>query len=213
MAVNKKYQKLNAIDDTPILRAEPTDRDEAYRSLAVSIVIGAVNDYIRYLAKPNYDEEVKRAKTMTIAAQAIYEAMKQMGEDQAEEVQSYLLNAISKAKDSGMYVATQTGRGRMGVWEMERRLVERPMTLAELLNIGRYFYLSTKVMLSQKEKKNWQRKKDKMDVEAFFKSEAFALYTGDLIDPVEVMEHCKQIAKNYRGEELDVWFDATLGIV
>ena len=176
----------------------PADRDEAYRNLAVAICAKAADDYIGYILQPDYAEEVEKARKMSLYAQAVREAVKKMPDDKAEEVQAHLLKSIREYEQSGMCIVYKH-KSRWAVEKILKRL-EKPLPIKELREIGSYFSQATKVSYKQKLRNSERRKREKRQLEDFFKSERFALYTGGLIDPDDVIARCEQLARGIRNE-------------
>ena len=176
----------------------PNDRDEAYRILATEIVKAAVEDYIIALRRPDCAEEVRAVNEMYERSVELKNAVISASQSELDGIRKRLRKAVCETAKSGLYNASYITSGNT-LTDVERQL-RRPLTYEKLYHISVTYQKSLSMLLARKIEKNRRRKDEVNQLVQFFKGGEFELYTGGIIDPDEVLERCRIVAKKKGGK-------------
>lgn len=171
---------------------DPDNVNEAYRQLAVAIVHLAVEDYIKCLVRPNYEAEVELIHDHWLRGIALKKLIATTPAEQAEEARLYILDSAKKAYATGLFPKTNRHCNILGIIKR----LESPCTIEELRFIVYDYRRRVGQINSIWNEKNARRIAEKPSLEKFFRSEAFILYTGGLLEPDELIAECERRAKS-----------------
>lgn len=169
----------------------PADRDEAYKILAAEIVKVAAADYIQYILKPNFEDEVETAAYHYRRSKAICKKLEVFGEEYKTEAFQYLKKCVDESAETGLFSLGHDSR----MSNLLVRLKEEPKTMFLLRKHASDYMMANKVAYIAAKKRDTTRKERKKVCEEFFASEDFALFTGGLIEPQDLIAECERRAR------------------
>ena len=169
--------------------------DECYRTLATEIVRKAVEDYMEYMVRPNFAEELEAARELYTEARAIREIAKRVQRHDVEDLRSFLLRRIREVNFEGVYQPHKGCVNRLPglIVKLERK---RAMSAEELFHIAHTYYKVITAYYGGKYEKDKTRRDDAKICAEFLRSEDFIFYTGGLVDPEEVIAECERRVKS-----------------
>ena len=171
---------------------EITCPDDGYKELANCIVAQAADDYVSYILKPHFEEEVEMVKEPCIESAALYKTARLIEDDPQyiEAVKRLMLEVTAKAK-------ANVKKCRKKITAIEK-LAEKAETLDDLKYATSRYKKYWKDNLWAARDKNLKRKMLGRECEDFIRSDLFELMTNGSIDPDKLLEKCRSEAERIR---------------
>ncbi len=166
---------------------------EGYRELANCIVAQAADDYVTYILKPNFEEEVDAVCEAAKEAIAAYSVLNKVRGD------ANYINALK-----GLY-AEVTDRAKTNVQRYKKKIAVIEKQIAEAKDFEelqaaalryRRYMTDLKYFMNMND---LQRRKMGKECEEFFRSQMFELFTSCTIDPDRLIEKCHEEADKIRA--------------